>query len=271
MRNICIICRKELRSYFVSPIAYLLLTMFAVIFGFFFWNSLGYFVIRTMEAQMSGQTFPVNLNEYIIRPLLSNVSVIGLFFIPMITMRLFAEEKRSGTIELLATSPVRDVEVIIGKWLAAVTLYSCLLLFTALNFAFLFKYGNPDWKPLAMGYLGLLLQAGGLLAIGTFISTMTKNQIIAGAATFGVCLLLWVLEWVSGYETATWARVLSYLSVVTHFESFSKGLLVSKDAVYYVTLIFLGLFLTARSIEDRKSTRLNSSHGYISYAVFCLK
>src|SRR5437016_1154432 len=97
MRNIWIICRKELRSYFVSPIAYLLLTMFAVIFGFFFWNSLGYFVIRTMEAQMSGQTFPVNLNEYIIRPLLSNVSVIGLFFIPMITMRLFAEEKRSGT------------------------------------------------------------------------------------------------------------------------------------------------------------------------------
>ncbi len=88
--------------------------MFAVIFGFFFWNSLGYFVIRTMEAQMSGQTFPVNLNEYIIRPLLSNVSVIGLFLIPMITMRLFAEEKRTGTIELLATSPVRDIEVIIG-------------------------------------------------------------------------------------------------------------------------------------------------------------
>src|SRR5207244_599794 len=137
MRNIWIICRKELRSYFVSPIAYLLLTMFAVIFGFFFWNSLVYFVLPTMEAQMSGQTFTVKLNEYIIRPLLSNVSVIGLFFIPMITMRLFAEEKRSGTIELLATSPVRDVEVIIGKWLAAVTLYSCLLLFTALNFAVL--------------------------------------------------------------------------------------------------------------------------------------
>src|SRR3989442_9235647 len=128
--------------------------MFAVIFGFFFWNSLGYFVMRTMEGQMSGQTFPVNLNEYIIRPLLSNVSVIGLFFIPMITMRLFAEEKRSGTIELLATSPVRDVEVIIGKWVAAGTLYSCLLLFTALKFAFLFNYGNPDWKPLTICYLG---------------------------------------------------------------------------------------------------------------------
>src|SRR5439155_918491 len=250
MRNIWIICRKELRSYFVSPIAYLLLTMFAVIFGFFFWNSLGYFVIRTMEAQMSGQMFPMNINEQIIRPLLSNVCVVGLFFIPMITMRLFAEEKRTGTIELLATSPIRDFEVIIGKWLAALILYACMLLFTAVNFAFLFRYGNPDWKPLAIGYLGLLLQAGALLAIGTFISTLTKNQIIAGAATFGVCLLLWVLGWVSGYETATWARVMSYMSVITHFESFAKGLLDLKDAIFYVTLIFLGLFLTARSMES---------------------
>lgn len=250
MRNVWIICRKELGSYFVSPIAYLLLTMFAVVFGFFFWNALGYFVFMGMSSQMRGNIFPMNVNEQLIRPLLSNISVIGLFLIPMITMRLFAEEKRTGTIELLATSPVRDVEVILGKWLAAVLLYACILLLTALNFVFLFKYGNPDWKPLAIGYLGLLLQAGALLAIGTFISTLTKNQIIAAAATFGVCLLLWVLEWVSGYETATWARVLSYMSVITHFESFSKGLLVSKDAVYYVTLIFLGLFLTARSIES---------------------
>src|SRR5246127_4629809 len=250
MRNILIICRKELRSYFASPIAYLLLTMFALIFGFFFWNALGYFVLMGMESQMRGQMMPMNLNEMVIRPLLSNVGVIGLFFIPMITMRLFAEEKRSGTIELLATSPVRDMEVILGKWFAAVILYACLLLFTALNFAFLFHYGKPDWKPLAVGYLGLLLQAGTLLALGTFISTLTRNQIIAGAATFGVCLLLWVLEWVSGYETATWARVLSYFSVVTHFESFAKGVLDSKDAIFYLTVIFLGLFFTTRSLES---------------------
>src|SRR5580658_8280669 len=250
MRNILIIWRKELRSYFTSPIAYLMLTMFALIFGFFFWNSLGYFVLMGMESQMRGQMTPMNLNEIIVRPLLSNVGVIGLFFIPMITMRLFAEEKRSGTIELLATSPIRDVEIIIGKWLAALSLYACMLLVAAVNFAFLFKYGKPDWKPLAIGYLGLLLQAGALLAIGTFISTLTKNQIIAGAATFGVCLLLWVLEWVSGYERATWARVLSYMSVVTHFESFGRGVIDSKDAVYYVTVIFLGLFFTARSLES---------------------
>jgi len=250
MRNVWIILRKEVRSYFVSPVAYILLAIFAVIFGFFFWNILGFFVFRGMEIQMRGQGFPMNVNEEVIRPLLSNVSVIGLFLIPIITMRLFAEEKRTGTIELLATSPVSDVEVILGKWLAAVVMYASMLLLTALNFLFVFRYGHPDWRPLVIGYLGLLLQAGALLAIGTFISTLTKNQIIAGAATFGVCLLLWVLEWVSSYETATWARVLSYMSVITHFESFAKGLLDSKDAFFFVTLIFFALFLTARSLES---------------------
>jgi len=250
MRNILVIYRKELRSYFVSPIAYLLLTMFALIFGFFFWNSLGYFVFIGMQSQMRGQEMPMNINEEIVRPLLSNVGVIGLFFIPMITMRLFAEEKRNGTIELLATSPIRDLEVIIGKWLAAVALYAGLLLITLLSFLFLFKYGNPDWKPLGIAYLGLLMQAGSLIAIGTFISTLTRNQIIAGAVTFGVCILIWVLQWVSGYETATWARVLAYISVMTHFESFGKGVLDLKDAIYYLTAIFLGLFLTARSLES---------------------
>jgi len=125
-----------------------------------------------------------------------------------------------------------------------------MLLLTGVNLAFVFKYGNPDWKPMAVGYLGLLLQASALLAIGTFISSLTKNQIIAGAASFGVCLLVFVLGWASGYETSTWAQVLSYMSVTSHMESFTKGVLDSKDAVYYVTVIFLGLFLTARSLES---------------------
>ena len=250
MRNVWIIFRKEMRTYFVSPVAYFLLTMFAVVCGFFFWNALGAFVNFSLQMQLRGQSFPVNLNEQVIRPLLSNFNVIGLFLLPMITMRLFAEEKRSGTIELLATSPIRDVEVILGKWLAAVGLYSCMLLLTALNFLFLFVYGKPDWKPLAVGYLGLLLQAGCFLAIGTLISTMTKNQIIAGAATFGVCLIFWVLPWVSEYESAGWARVLSYLSVTTHFTSFARGVLDTRDVVFYAVFIFFGLFLTTRSMES---------------------
>ncbi|HEU5234044.1 MAG TPA: ABC transporter permease [Terriglobales bacterium] len=249
MRNVWIIFQKELRSYFVSPIAWLLLTMFAVIFGYFFWTRLGMFVFAGMEQQMRGEMFPMSVNEWVISPLLSNTSVIGLFFIPIITMRLFAEEKRNGTIELLTTSPIRDVDVILGKWLAALTLYASMLFFTGLSFIFLFRYGNPDWKPLLIGYLGLLLQAGCLLAIGTFISTLTKNQIIAGAATFAICLMFWVFEWTS-YETATWAKVLSYMSVTVHFESFARGVLELKDAVYYATLILIGLFFTARSMES---------------------
>ena len=250
MRNALIICRKELRSYFVSPIAYVLLVMWGVIFGYFFWSQLGFFLKYSMESMMSGQMYPMNVNEQIIRPLLQNVSVIGLFFLPMITMRLFAEEKRSGTIELLATSPIRDWEIIAGKWMAAVFLYCCMLLFTVVHFAFLFKYGNPDWKPVLIAYLGLLLEAGAMLAIGTFISSITKNQIIAGAVTFGVLILLWVFAWVSGYDNSTWARVLSYVSLLTHSESFMRGVVDSKDGIYYATLIFLGLFFTARSMES---------------------
>jgi len=250
MRNIWVICRKELRSYFVSPVAYVLFVMFALIFGWFFWNMLGAFVFYSMASQMRGEMTPMNVNEQILRQLLGNMNVVGLFFIPVITMRLFAEEKRNGTIELLATSPIQDFEVILGKWLAAVALYAGMLLLTGLNLAFVFKYGNPDWRPMAVGYLGLLLQASALLAIGTFISSLTKNQIIAGAASFGVCLLVFVLGWASGYETSTWAQVLSYMSVTSHMESFTKGVLDSKDAVYYVTVIFLGLFLTARSLES---------------------
>jgi ABC-2 type transport system permease protein len=249
MSNIWIICRKEIKSYFASPIAYLLMAMFAVIFGFFFWNVVGYFVFMGIQ-QAGGRPFPMNLNEQIVRPLLSNVSVIGLFLLPLITMRLFAEEKRSGTIELLMTSPVTDFQILLGKWLAAMLMYGAMLLVACLNFVFLFAYGKPDWRPMLVGFLGLLLQAGGLLAIGTFISTLTKNQIIAGAATFGVCLLLWVMEWVSAYDSTATAKVMAYLSIVSHFESFSKGVLDSKDIIFYCSVIFLGLFLTARSLES---------------------
>ena len=250
MRNVLVLCRKELNSYFASPIAYGLMAFFAAIAGYFFYVATAIFVTRGMEAQMMGRSFPMDVNEWVIRPVLMNVSVIGLFMIPMITMRLFAEEKRSGTIELLATSPVKDSQIILGKWLAAMLLYASILMISALNLIVLFAYGEPDLKPMLIGYLGLLLQGGALLAIGTFISTTTKNQIIAGTATFAVCLMLWVLDWVSAYETASWAQVLSYLSVVTHFGSFAKGVLDTKDVVFYASVTFFGLFLTARSMES---------------------
>jgi ABC-2 type transport system permease protein len=250
MRNVWIICQKELRTYFVSPIAYILFIIYAAIFGFFFWNMVGAFVYYGMESQMRGETFPMNINDQVIRQLFGNINVINLLIIPLMTMRLFAEEKRNGTIELLATSPIRDGEVILGKWLASVLLYAAMLLFTCLNFLFLFKYGNPDWKPMAISLLGVLLQAAALLAIGMFISTLTRNQIIAGAVTFGVCLLIFVLGWVGEFQYSTWAQVMTYMSTTTHMQSFLKGVIDTKDAIYYVSAIFLGLFLTARSLES---------------------
>ncbi len=250
MRNAMIICGREMNSYFRSPVAYGLMAFFALISGYFFYIATAIFVQRGMESQMMGQGFPMDVNEWMIRPVLSNVSVIGLFLIPMITMRLFAEEKRSGTIELLATSPVRDLEIIMGKWLAALLMYLIILGISALDIVMLFAYGKPDWRPILVGYLGLLLQGGCLLAVGTFISTTTRSQIVAGVATFAVCLLLWVLDWVTSYATTTWAKVVSYLSVLTHFEPFSKGLIDTKDVLFYLTMIFFGLFLTARSMES---------------------
>ncbi len=252
MRNICTIYRRELKSYFASPIAYLLLVVFSLIFGYFFYVATAIFVSRGMESQMMGQSTPMDVNEWVIRPLLMNVSVIALFMIPMISMRLFAEEKRSGTIELLMTSPIRDIDILLGKWFAALTMFAAVLAISGVNLGFLFAYGKPDWRPILIGYLGLLLQGGALLSIGTLISTMTKNQIVAGGATFAVCLLLWILDWVSSYETAVWAKVLSYLSVVTHYEPFSKGVLDSRDVIFYLSVIFLGLFLTARSMESAR-------------------
>jgi ABC-2 type transport system permease protein len=250
MKNIWVLYRKELKSYFSSWIAYLLMAFFAVIFGYFFYAATAIFVSRSMSSAMMGQGMPMDMNEWIIRPLMMNVSVIGLFVIPMITMRLFAEEKRNGTIELLMTSPIRDYQMILAKWFAALTLYACILAVSAVNLAYLFIYGKPDWKPILIGYLGLLLLGGSLLAIGTFISALTRNQIIAVGGTFAVCLLLWILDWVTAYNATNLARVVAYVSVVTHFETFAKGVLATKDVLYYLSLIFFGLFLTARSMES---------------------
>ena len=248
--NTLTIARKELNSYFRSPIAYGVMAFFALIAGYFFYASVLYFVRRGIESSMMGQSFPMDMNEFVIRPFFSNVGVIALFLIPMITMRLFAEEKRTGTIELLLTSPLRDMETIMGKWLGAMALYTSMLLISALSMALLFAYGHPDWKPIVVGYLGLLLQGGALLAIGTFISNCTKNQIVAGVAGFAVCLMLWILNWVTEFDSGAVSKVVSYLAVTSHFDSFSKGVLDSKDIIYYVSVIFIGLFLTARSMES---------------------
>ncbi len=248
--NTLTIARKELNSYFRSPIAYGVMAFFALISGYFFFVAVEFFVRRGMESAMMGQSAPMDMGDYIIRPLFSNISVIGLFLIPMITMRLFAEEKRTGTIELLLTSPINDLEIILGKWLGAMVLYVAMLAISALSLSVLFIYGHPDWKPILVGYLGLVLQGGSLLALGAFISNCTKNQIVAGVAGFATMLLLWVLDWASSFGTSVVDKVVSYLSVLQHFDTFSRGVIDLKDIVFYLSVIFVGLFLTARSMES---------------------
>jgi ABC-2 type transport system permease protein len=248
MRNTWVICQKELNSYFASPVAYGLLVFFGLIVGYVTTVAVANFMISGLQAQAQG--VPIDVNEWVIRPVLLNAGIFSLFLIPMLSMRLFAEEKRTGTFELLATSPVSDFEIIAGKWLGAVILYACMLALPALNIAMLFAFGSPDWRPIGIGLLGLLLQGGALLALGAFVSSTTRNQIVAGAASFAICLLLYLLDWASSFNSDTWAKVLSYLAVVSHLESFSKGVLDSKDVIYYATVIFFGLFLTGRSLES---------------------
>jgi ABC-2 type transport system permease protein len=250
MSNILLICRKELRSYFASPIAYLLMAAFGLIFGWATFTATRDFVRFAFQAQLQGGGPPMNINEQIIGPLLGFGSTIMLFLVPMITMRLFAEEKKSGTIELLLTSPVTDNQIIIGKWLGAMLLYVCILAMSMINLALLFAWGKPDIRPVLVAYLGLLLQGGCLLAIGQFISTLTKNQIVAGGVTFFVCLFLYLLNWGTSYDTGAWAQVLNYLSIVTHFDNFSKGVIETKDLVFYISMIFFSLFITSRSMES---------------------
>jgi ABC-2 type transport system permease protein len=250
VRNIILICKKELKSYFASPIAYCVMALFALIFGFGFYTATRDFVRFSFQAQMMGQQQPMNVNEQIIRPLLGFASTVALFLIPMIAMRLFAEEKRSGTIELLLTSPVTDLQIILGKWIGSLLLYLCVLGMSMINVAMLFAWGKPDLKPVLVAYLGLILQGACLLAIGTFISTTTKNQIVAGGVTFFVCLLLWLLSWFTAFDSGPVSQVVNYLSIVTHFENFAKGLLSIKDVVFYLSMIFFSLFITTRAMES---------------------
>jgi ABC-2 type transport system permease protein len=250
MRNIWTICRRELYAYFVSPVAWVLMSIFAILGGILTYLYGSSYVVQTMRMEAGGQQTAMNLNEVIISPLLSQMAIISVFLIPMISMRLFAEEKRQGTIELLVTSPITDLELVLGKWLSAVILLATLFAILAVDFSFFFFYGNPDWKPVATGFAGVMLQGLCLLAFGTFISTVTKNQIVAGAVGFAFALLLIFIGWSIEFSNSPVAQVLSYLSITSHLDSFTRGVIDTKDIIYYLSMIFLGIFLTVRSLES---------------------
>ena len=247
LRNIGAIARNELRGYFASPIAWVMMGLFAAIFGIFFIVHINAFVAQSMQQYGSP-----NINQQLIRYVFSNASVIVLFILPMVTMRTYAEEKRSGTIELLLTSPITDFEIVLGKFLGALVLYAALLAVTFFHVGLLFVYGDPEWKPVVSGYVGLLLQGGVFIAIGLFFSSTTKNQMAAGVATFVTLLAFWVISWFADGAGPLLRDVVSYLSITEHFEDFSKGVIDTKHIVYYLSMITFGLFLTLRSMDTER-------------------
>jgi ABC-2 type transport system permease protein len=253
VRNTLAIADKEVRSYFASPIAYIIIGLFALLFGFFFYVYLMAFDRQSQQMmQFGGAGGGANINQMMIRGLFQNAAVIILFVMPMITMRTYSEEKRSGTIELLLTSPVSDVQIILGKYFGALALYATMLLVTMIYMGLLFWIGEPEWRPIATGYLGLLLMGGCFLSAGLLISSLTKNQIVAGFLTFATFLMLWIINWPGEYSGPTTRDLLNYLSITQHFDDFARGVIDTKDIAYYLSFITFGLFLTAKSVDSER-------------------
>ena len=247
------IFKKELRLYFTSPVAWVVLTIFLLIGGYFFYSIFAFFTLASMQSAMNpAMGRDLNVTDSVMRPLFSNISVILLLLMPLVTMRLFAEERRSGTIELLLTYPVRDGAVLAGKYLAALALYAIMIGLTAVYPGIVMYFARLEWGPVLTGYLGLLLMGAAFIAVGIFASSLTENQIVAAIITFGVLLIFWILGWSADYAGGTTGRVLQFLSILEHNESFSRGVLDTKDVLYYVNFIALGLFLTLRSLEARR-------------------
>jgi ABC-2 type transport system permease protein len=247
------IYKKELRLYFTSPVAYVLLTIFLLISGYFFYSIFAFFTRASMQTAMNpGMGRDLNVTDSVLRPLIANMSVILLLLMPLVTMRLFAEERRSGTIELLLTYPVRDGAVLVSKYLAALTLYGVMIAGTLAYPAILLYFAKVEWGPLATGYLGLLLLGAMLLGIGIFASSLTENQIVAAIVAFGISLMFWVLGWTAEFARGPLGTVLSHLSILEHNDTFAKGILDTKDVIYYVDFTALFLFFTLRSLEARR-------------------
>ncbi len=258
-RNVAAIVGKEWRHYFGSPIAWVGLFVWTLLFGIFFYFALDYFLQASMRIAQQGMEFggggmKLSINEVMLRPLFHNMAVVALFIAPMLTMRLFAEERRQGTIELLATSPLSDLEVVLGKFLAAAGLYLLMILAGLVNVVLIWTYAQstPEWKPIATGAGGLFLLGCCFLAMGTFVSTLTRNQIVAGILSFCLFLGMWTLGWAEDPMGGGLTKVVAYLGVTTHLEDLVKGVVDVKDVVFYLSVIAFGIFLAHQSVESQR-------------------
>lgn len=257
MRKCWAIFERELKSYFVSPIAYVVIALFIAVAGIFFYLILSSFVQRCFEMDMYSRQWqqmspPMNLHEWVTRPFFGNIATIALMILPLITMKLYAEEKKTGTIELLQTSPVTNAQTLIGKYAAAVVLYILMLVITFFYMLFLFAYGNPEMPQIFSGYLGIFLIGSSYLAIGLLFSTFTDNQIVAAVSTIAVILMFWAVGWISSFLNPGLGKILSQFSLIEHLDDFEKGIIDTKNIVFYLSFIFMNLFLSYVSIESAR-------------------
>jgi len=253
VKNALVIAGKELRSYFVSPIAYVVLTGFLLLGGWFFFNLVArfdfllsiYSAMRNPEAQAR-----LNLNEFVIAPLLHNLSVVLVILTPVITMRSFAEEKRTGTYELLMTSPLSVTEIVLGKFLGVLGFLVVMLGLTGIYPLILIAYGNPEVGMMAAGYLGLFLLAVCFACVGLLTSALTENQIIAAVSCLVALLLLYVISWPADTAGGVLGPLLKYVSLTEHFSEMVRGVIRLQDLVYFGSVILLALFVTQRAVES---------------------
>jgi len=234
VRNVWAVATRELRGYFLSPLAYVVIALFLALSGYLF----ALILANGREASLRG--------------LIQNVSVLYLFIVPAISMRLLAEEQRTGTVELLLTNPVQEWEIVTGKFLASIMLVLVMLALTLVFPLFLFIFGNPDRGPMITGYVGIFLQAAAFLSIGLWASSLTQNQIVAAIVAFALLLVLWLSDNLGQFLGGTIGSIVSYTSVINRFQSFPQGVIQSNDVVYYLTLIVAGIVLSTLSLQSRR-------------------
>ena len=253
MKNSWIIAKRDLGSFFNSPIFYVITTVFLIIYSYIFVNILSFFSMQSMQSgQFQQMGIALNINEMVIEPSFQNMAVVLLLIIPIVTMRSFAEEKKSKTFRLLLSSPVDLKEIIWGKFLACMIVITLMVLISSYSIGFLFMIGEPDIGPVLTGYLGILLTAGCYVSVGIFASSLTENQIVAAVITFGFSLFMWVIGWGVQATNSTTGQVLEYLSVIEHMDRFLKGMIETSDLAYYLSFIIFGLFLCYRTLDSNR-------------------
>jgi|UniRef100_A0A7C3SJJ6 ABC-2 type transport system permease protein len=253
MTGVWALIRKELTVYFSTPIFYITGFFFLLLGGYFFYSNTVYYSLLSFQGGQNPQLAPMlNPHQMVFRPLFGTLSIVFIMMVPLLTMRLLAEEKRSGTAELLFTYPLKDWTVIMGKFLAALLVYAFLLLLTIVYAALFASQATLDWGPILTGYLGLLLLGGACLSLGLFASSLTENQIIAAVVAFALLLLFWLIGWQSELGASGMAGLFAALSMLEHFENFIRGVIDTKDLVYFLSFIFFFLFLTKRQLESRR-------------------